>query len=51
MRPMPVIITGWRTPGKSEATTGVPQDIDSTCTIPNDSVQLVLGKTVSSHCW
>jgi len=43
--PMPVIITGWRTPGSALAIDGAPHNIPSTCTNPNDSVEFRLGNT------
>ena len=44
--PMPVLCGGTRTPGRSLAMEGVPHSIASTCTSPNDSVELRLGSTV-----
>src|SRR5215213_353180 len=46
--PIPVRSTGWRTLGRSLATTGVPQSIASTWTSPKDSVELTLGTTSAS---
>ena len=47
--PMPVIVTGWRTPGRLVATTGVPHMKASTCTSPNDSVLLIDATVTTSH--
>ena len=44
-RPIPVRVTGSRTPGRLLATTGVPQSMLSTWTMPKLSVWLMLGST------
>jgi len=47
--PIPVMRGGWRTPGRSLATDGVPHSMASTCTRPKDSVELRLGTTSTSQ--
>src|SRR5450830_115938 len=48
MAPMPVASTGWRTPGRSLAITGIPRIIASTCTIPKASNGLMDGRAKMS---
>ena len=47
--PIPVCSTACRTPGRLLAMDGVPHSIASTCTNPNDSVELRLGTTMTSR--